>query len=431
LLPAERAERQRLELLKLLRAGFFIVFVTVTALAVLATGLEGDRVQVGPLALRSTWQVTLLVAALFGVLAVAADLLMPTKKISTLTGIFFGLLTAMLLTAAFGYVIDLLVKLYEIRTAEGDAPDFVHTSKVLVGVGLAYVCIATVLQTQDDFRLVIPYVEFAKQLRGPRPILLDSSTLIDARIVDLAATGVFQAPLVVPRFIVLELQTLADRGDAIKRERGRRGLEIVGALQDNPLLDVSIDETPVQAQSVDQMLVELARRMGAVIATTDTGLSAVARINDVRVLSVHDLARACKPVTFAGESFRIKLVRPGEQPGQGVGYLDDGTMVVVNEGAALVGRTVAVSAKSTIPTAAGRLVFADLAETEVQHEDRLAVGVARLANADPAAQPGPRPSTVDEDQPEAMTQDPAASAGVLRPRPLLGPRGRTPRNPRR
>lgn len=427
--PYLRAQRQRDKLLRLVRAAFFVVFVTVTALAILSRTLgDDDAVLFGDVALEGTWWATLLLAVLFGAAAIATDALTPSKKISTLSAVFFGLLVAMLATFAMGSIIDLLVELWEITTAGGATPTIVRTIKVLLGIGLAYVCISTVLQTQDDFRLVVPYVEFAKQLRGPRPILLDTSTLIDARIADVAATGIFQAPMLVPAFVVEELQALADSGDSVRRERGRRGLGVIADLQGAPLLDVVIDQTAVPARSVDQMLVELARRTGAIIATTDTGLAAVAKINAVGVLSVHDLARACKPVTLAGEGFLIRLVRPGEQPGQAVGYLDDGTMVVVGEGAGLIGRTVEVLAQSSIPTAAGRLVFARLSEPagpESDHaspEPKPTAGVQR-EDAEPRPENHPAPPTLE---------GPATTPVPSQPRrPGLSTRAATGRNPRR
>ncbi len=362
-LPYARAEQQRSRLIKVVRACFLIAFITVTFLAVLAATDDYDleRVSIGPFAVLSSWWLTTILAVLFGGIAFTADRLTPTKKISTLSAVFFGLVVAMLASFALGSIIDLMTDLWDIRAADGEPPALVDTIKVLLGIGLGYICITTVLQTQDDFRLVIPYVEFAKQLRGPRPLLLDSSTLIDARIADIAGVGIIQTTLVVPRFVIEELQLLADNADASTRTRGRRGLEIITRLQNDPALDVVVDETLLSTRGVDQMLVDLAQRSGAMIATTDSGLAAVAEINDVPIFSVHELARACRPVTLEGEAFRLQLVRAGEQPGQAVGYLDDGTMVVVNHADHAIGRSVRVNAESTIPTAAGRMIFGSLA----------------------------------------------------------------------
>ncbi|MEL6797074.1 MAG: hypothetical protein AAFO89_09675, partial [Planctomycetota bacterium] len=226
----------------------------------------------------------------------------------------------------------------------------------------------------------VPYVEFAKQIRGPRPLLIDSSTLVDGRIVDIAGVGILQTTLIVPRFVAEELQLLADNPDASVRSRGRRGLQTIAQLQADPALDVVIDETLLTARGVDRMLVDLAQRSGAMIATTDTGLAAVAEINSIPILNIHTLAKACKPVTVEGESFQLRLVRAGEQPGQAVGYLDDGTMVVVNHAEHAIGSQTMVNVESTIPTAAGRMIFASLAEPIAVHEAE-AMGAAEPNSA--------------------------------------------------
>ncbi|MEM9167943.1 MAG: TRAM domain-containing protein [Planctomycetota bacterium] len=427
----EQGERQRRMLLKIVRAAFVIVFVTVAALAILATELVGERVAIGPLALRTTWRETMILALFFGALTVLIDLLTPQKKISTLAGVFVGLLTAMLLAAAVGFVIDLLVELYEIQGPDSRPPDFVLTGKLLIGIGLGYLCISTVLQTQDDFRLVIPYVEFAKQLRGPRALLLDSSTLIDARITDLAGTGLFQAPIVVPQVVLDELQTLADQPDTIKRAKGRRGLETVSLLQKDPSLDFGLDATRVPAASVDRALVDLAEHSDAIVVTTDAALASVASIRGVPVLNMHDIARACRPITAQGEAFAIRILREGEQPGQGVGYLDDGTMVVVNGAAGAIGRTIDVVASSTIPTAAGRLIFADPGE-----DSELTAASHGPPGTDPdqptpAVQPQDAGETPENAQPDAEPTPVIPSATRPAKGPRTGSRAAARRNPRR
>ncbi|MCA9271544.1 MAG: hypothetical protein KDA31_00725 [Phycisphaerales bacterium] len=424
--PFQRVERQRSALLKLVRAGFLIVFITTASLAVLNT-VEGDpdRVNVFGIAIKGTWQVLLTLAILIGGAAWATDLLTPTKKISTLMSIFFGLMIAMIATYAIGIIIDLLVELYSLGSLRDP---IVLTAKAFIGIGLTYICIATVLQTQDDFRLVIPYVEFAKQLRGARPLLIDSSALIDARIADVAATGIFQAPLVVPRFIIHELQLLADSTDAIRRSRGRRGLDVIAQLQREPRLDVTIDETAIPGKSVDQMLLELARRTNAIIVTTDTALSRVSNIHDVPVLSMHQLAIACKPVTGTGERVRLQLVKAGEQPGQAVGYLPDGTMVVVNEAEPLVGESIEAEVESTIQTSAGRMLFARLAGSSAVRVDEgstPASEASSVSNEDSDAE--------SESEPAADVESDAASkSGPFPPqRPTVRAKAAARRNPRR
>jgi len=422
--PFQRVERQRSAMLKLVRAGFVIVFVTTATLAILNT-VEGDpdRVNLFGIAIKGTWQVLLTMALLIGGAAWATDLLTPTKKISTLMSIFFGLVIAMIATYAIGIIINLLVELYSLGTL-GDP--IVLTAKVFIGIGLTYICIATVLQTQDDFRLVIPYVEFAKQLRGARPLLIDSSTLIDARIVEVAQTGILQAPIVVPRFIINELQLLADSTDPIRRGKGRRGLDVIAQLQREPMLDVTIDETAISAMSVDQMLLELARRINAIIVTTDTALSRVSDIHSVPVLSMHRLAQACKPVTGTGERVRLQLVKPGEQAGQAVGYLADGTMVVVNEAGAMIGQTIDAEVESSIQTSAGRMLFARVAG---EHQAEAQEHAPESVSADDPETEQDENKPKEEDQAEPGER---ARPGPFPPRqPSLRAKAAARRNPRR
>lgn len=354
--PLEQAEQHRHAVLRLVRLGAVVTFVTITILSLLSAGPGSTGTQVE---LNVQWPLMLGVAVVLAGLVVLVELATPKKKIGTLVSIFLGLLAAMLGTAALAYLIDVLANLYDIQL-----PAVITLTKVLVGIGLAYLCISTVLQTQDDFRLVIPYVEFAKQVRGSKPLLLDTSALIDARIVDLGQTGILQAPIIIPRFVIAELQTLADSTDRLRRARGRRGLDVIGRLQRLGLLDVSIEETPVPGKSVDQMLVELARQIPATIVTADLALNRVAAIHGVRVVNLNDVANALRPALVPGEHIAIRLVRPGEQPGQGIGYLDDGTMVVAENGSAHIGAEVALIVTRTLQTSAGRMIFARLAHAQ-------------------------------------------------------------------
>jgi uncharacterized protein YacL len=351
--PKQAAARQRSLILRIVRILFAILVVTFTMLAVL-NAVNLGREQGGPL-----WLIPTIAAVVLVATVVAVDLLTPVKKISTLTGVLVGILVGLLATLAISGLLDLLMQSWvPNESALQKVRPLVDGVKIIVGISLSYLGIVTVLQTQDDFRLVIPYVEFAKQIRGVRPLLVDSSALIDGRIVDMAGTNFLAAPLVIPRFVVAELQLLSDSADALRRARGRRGLDMISRLQRLGTVDVTIDETPVPGKAVDQMLVELARSMPAMVLTTDMGLSRVAAIQSVQVLNLHDLANAMRTSLVAGEGVRVKLIREGEQPGQGVGYLPDGTMVVAENGGRQVGEVVDLTVTSSLQTAAGRLIFA-------------------------------------------------------------------------
>lgn len=415
--PAEAESRQRAVMLKVVRAAFFILIATFTTLAFLQHQ-EGMSTGVGV----QWWLPVLVSIALFGG-ALGIDLLTPNKKTSTIVGVLVGILAGMIATLALGFIVDLAVEGWaEKKEAVEQLKPTVNSIKIIIGITLSYLGVSTVLQTQDDFRLVIPYVEFAKQIRGTRPMLLDSSALIDGRIADVAATGFLQAPIVVPRFVVGELQQLADSADGMKRQKGRRGLEIIARLQRLPRLDVTIDETTVPGIAVDQMLVELARSMSAMVVTTDMGLARVASIQSVPVLNINDLANAVKSALVPGEQVTVKLIRQGEQASQAVGYLSDGTMVVAEDGAGHIGETLTMTVTSSLQTSAGRLIFARIGE---------AGAPAQEAGSEESAQ---EPVVeVPSVQQEAEQGPPAASQprSPFPPKPPRTFKTGTPRNPRR
>jgi uncharacterized protein YacL len=351
---ADAVQSQRIVLLRITRMLFVVAFATITILSFLGVGFGADGQVGGP-----TETLMLIIGLGLGILVALVDFFTPKKKISALLTVFLGLLAGMLATLAISYIIDLLVNLYDIKN-----PQLVLVTKALVGIALTYLAIVTVLQTQDDFRLAIPYVEFVKQYRGTRPLLLDTSALIDGRLVDVAATGFLQAPLVVPRFVIDELQALADSQDGLKRAKGRRGLDMITKLQRSPRVDMTIDERPVPGKAADQMLVELARALPGVVVTLDSGLAKVGAIQGVPVLNIHELSNALKSSLVPGEPVTVRLVRQGEQVQQAVGYLADGTMVVAEDGASRVGQTVELVVVSSLQTSAGRLIFARLANPE-------------------------------------------------------------------
>jgi uncharacterized protein YacL len=233
-----------------------------------------------------------------------------------------------------------------------------------ITIFICYVCISTLLQTKDDFRFIIPYVEFSKEVKGSRPLVLDTSVVIDGRIADVAETRVIDQPMISPRFVLQELQSIADSSDKLRRNRGRRGLDILNRLQKSPGIEVRIHdgEIPELAgiREVDQRLVVLAKHLGGKVVTNDYNLNKIARLQGVEVINLNDLANAMKPIVLPGESLTVKLLKRGEEQGQGIGYLDDGTMVVVDRGKALVGQDVNVRVTSVVITANGRLVFANI-----------------------------------------------------------------------
>jgi uncharacterized protein YacL len=193
---------------------------------------------------------------------------------------------------------------------------------------------------------------------GPQ-VLVDTSAIIDGRIADIAESGFLYGSLLVPRFVLDEVQRLADSSDTLRRTRGRRGLEILGRLRKEGATPVIvIDEDAPSVSEVDSKLVELAKRGGRAVLTNDLNLNRIAELQGVRVLNINSLANAMKPALLPGEELKVRVIQPGKDAGQGVGYLDDGTMVVVEGGARSIDNEVNVTVTRVLQTVAGRMIFA-------------------------------------------------------------------------
>lgn len=203
-------------------------------------------------------------------------------------------------------------------------------------------------------------IQRSKEPRG-KEILVDTSVLIDGRIADIAKSGFVPGKLLVPRFILSELQNIADSEDPIRRAKGRRGLDVLSELKKESGVKVETINEPVKEhQAVDAKLVHLGKMLGADVLTTDYNLNKVAKIEGVRVLNINELSQALRPVILPGEEMEIKIIQAGKEKNQGVGYLPDGTMIVVEDGDKLVGETVKVEIKRVLQTAAGKMFFAIL-----------------------------------------------------------------------
>ncbi len=194
---------------------------------------------------------------------------------------------------------------------------------------------------------------------GEPRIVVDTSVLIDGRIAEIVESGFIYGTLIVPRFVLEELQHIADSSDTLRRNRGRRGLEILNRMQRDPHTPVEVvdDEAPGVAE-VDAKLVELAKRRSRVVLTNDFNLNRVAELQGVRVMNINSLANAVKPAVLPGEDLRVKVIQEGKESGQGVGFLDDGTMIVVEGGARLIDRELDVTVTRVLQTVAGRMIFA-------------------------------------------------------------------------
>jgi uncharacterized protein YacL len=296
-----------------------------------------------------------------GVFIVSIDILAPRKKLVVFSGTFLGLLVGLIIAYALSFIVQLIVEQW-IGGADADQRrKLIEVLDLLLGVVACYLSISFILQTKDDFRFVIPYVEFSKQTKGARPILLDTSVLIDGRITDIVQTGIIESQLVVPQFVIDELQLIADSGDKLKRNRGRRGLDVMQKLRGTPHADVAMYDASAREQpgvvEVDQKLVHLAHEMNARILTNDFNLNKVAQLRGVDVININDLAGALKPVVLPGEKMIVRLIKAGDEPGQGVGYLEDGTMVVVEGGRQSLNADVEFTVTSALQTKAGKMIF--------------------------------------------------------------------------
>lgn len=284
------------------------------------------------------------------VAVVIADIYAPRKRIDTITSIYFGVLVGVLLT----YVLSIALSPILSKTL------YEQAIQIIIALILCYVCTSVLLQTKDDFRFLIPYVEFVREVKGFKPLVLDTSVVIDGRIADLVATGVFDNQLIMPRFALLELQAIADSGDKLRRTRGRRGLDVLNRMRSDDNVDLMIfdRELPELAgQTVDLKLVLLAKHLEGKVVTGDFNLNKVAKLHSVPVINLNEISNSLRPVFLPDETFRLRIIKAGEGSEQGVGYLDDGTMVVVEGGRTKIGQELDVRVTSTLQTNAGKMIF--------------------------------------------------------------------------
>lgn len=280
------------------------------------------------------------------------DILFPRKRIEVISAVYFGLLIGFLLSYLTYQALQPAI-----------IPEFKGVTLMVMNLIFPYLSVTMLLQTKDKFRFIIPYIEFAKEVRGGRPYVLDTSSIIDGRIADVIETKIIDSPLIVPSFVLQELQDIADSNDKLRRNRGRRGLDVLSKLQSNPHIEVKLYEVKqdeAKGMTVDQRLVELAKKLGGCVVTNDFNLNKVASVQGVDVINLNDLANSLKPRYLPGERLSIRIIKPGEAPAQGVGYLDDGTMVVCEDGNSMIGKETDVVVKSVLQSSAGRMIFGRL-----------------------------------------------------------------------
>ncbi|MDP6087524.1 MAG: TRAM domain-containing protein [Nitrospinota bacterium] len=290
--------------------------------------------------------------ALVGLLAVMSEVRMsrasPGSILGGTLGFFVGLAISVALSAVAGAIIPVPVRL---------------AAGLLSGLIFAY--IGTAVGSVQGSRIVGKGWEEERVSTSPCTKILDTSVIIDGRVADICESGFLEGTLVLPQFVLKELQQIADSLDSLKRNRGRSGLDILRRIQQNPDLDIRIVDTDYpRVREVDTKLVLLAKEIGAKVMTNDFNLNKVAELQGVTVLNINELANAVKPVVLPGEEMNVFVIKEGKEYGQGVAYLDDGTMVVVDHAKNLIGQNVEVSVTSVLQTTAGRMIF-----TKIKDED--------------------------------------------------------------
>jgi uncharacterized protein YacL len=289
------------------------------------------------------------IGLLIGALVILVDVLLKGFSLRGLSAISFGL--------AIGTLIAYLIGTSPLF-ALGD-PQTIYLFQLVLFVVSTYLCTVIALRGKDEFNLVIPYVRFVPHEVDVPLVVVDTSVLIDGRIAKVCEAGFLNAALVIPRFVLSELQAVADSSDPHKQARGRRGLDVLNELRRLKHLDIRIPESEVTKRSdVDAKLVFLAQSMRAKLLTTDYNLAKMAEFHGVPWLNLNLLAKSLRPELMLGEVIEVELVKPGKDEGQAVGYLEDGSMVVVGAGRALIGQRVSAEIVSVLPTGGGKMVFA-------------------------------------------------------------------------
>lgn len=291
------------------------------------------------------------IGMLLGFLVVLVDILLKGFSLRGLSAITFGLIVGSLTS----YLISTSPLL-----EEGD-PQTIYLVRLGLFIVLTYLCTVIALRGKDEFNLVIPYVRFVPHDVDVPLVVVDTSALIDGRIARICESGFLGAALVIPRFVLDELQRVADSADPLRQARGRRGLEVLGELRKIRHLDLRIHESDVAKRSeIDAKLVFLAQSMQAKLLTTDYNLAKMAEFSGVPWLNLNTLARALRPELMLGEMIEVELVKAGKEEGQALGYLDDGSMVVVGNARNRIGSRVQAEITSVLPSAGGKMVFARL-----------------------------------------------------------------------
>jgi uncharacterized protein YacL len=283
-------------------------------------------------------------------------------------GIFFGYFLGLGLTLIFDGILEIsrsTVTGEVLENLDDRVTEMIKVGLYLFGIFLG--CLLT-LRAADELYVSIPFVKFTPLAQKKKDIILDVSVLKDVRIIDLAASGLLDSHLVIPRFIMKDLYASAETGDETRKFQARRCLEVVKKLEINTELDVRFNDTDFpEASDLANKMIRLARLLDANILSADVTKVQMATIEGVKIVNIHTLSNALKPLTQSGETIHIKVQRYGKEPRQGVGYLEDGTMVVINGGGNYIGQTIEANVLSVKHTSSGRMIFCNVLDDE--HEE--------------------------------------------------------------
>jgi uncharacterized protein YacL len=289
----------------------------------------------------------LLIAGIF----IAVEVAFTRRFIALVSVVLFGVVFGFIASFLFVHTLELLPVFAQFK----ELRDQVQYASMAVFV---YLAVIGILTSRDDFKFVIPFIDIQREKKAEKPLILDTSVIIDGRIADLVDLRVVSAKIILPRFVLVELQTLADSADKLKRARGRRGLDVMNRVQKTKAGVVEIYDGMVPGvEGVDAKLVALAKHIDGRLVTNDFNLNKVAQIQGIEVVNLNDVATAMRPVLLPGEELEVQIQHPGDQQGQGVGYLEDGTKIVVEHGYAYLGKPVLIKVTNVIQTSMGRMVF--------------------------------------------------------------------------
>lgn len=326
-----------------------MTFTIIRSFFVLLCGLMGyqlgDTLRIGALSQTIGVGVGVVIAGMIILLEYSTKRISVKGLSSAVFGIVFGILFAWLIIGVFR-----LIPMDDDIRAEFNG---------LLILIFAYLGMVMAVRGKDEFNIIIPYIKLKREGQREEIALLDTSVIIDGRIADICHTKFIQGILIIPRFVLKELQQIADSADPIKRNRGRRGLDMLNKIRKSGAVEVKIHEDDFpDINEVDAKLIKLAKLLTAKVFTNDYNLNKIAELQGVTVLNINELANALKPVVIPGELMEVKIVKEGKEYNQAVAYLDDGTMVVIDNAKQLIGHTAKVLVTSVLQTAAGRMIFA-------------------------------------------------------------------------